>query len=132
MSSVIAAGPGLVAVGGERSPPMQGVVWTSVDGLTWTRIPPDSNGPLGGGAMTDVAVSDSGLVAVGWVGWVGGLNSKAAVWTSTDGISWSRVTHDDQAIGNGLMWALLSTDHGLLAFGSDGMDASVWIAGAER
>jgi photosystem II stability/assembly factor-like uncharacterized protein len=82
--------------------------------------------------MKAVAVGDSGLVAAGWVGWVGGITSKAAVWTSTDGISWSRVPHDDEAIGNGVMVALLSTDHGLLAFGSDGLDASVWIAGAEK
>ena len=126
ISGVTAAGPGLVAVGTTRSP-QQAVVWTSVDGLTWTRVARDENGSLDGGQMNRVVVADSGLVAVGWIGWIGGPNSVAAVWTSPNGIVWSRVAHDEEAIGNGLMWDLVNTDRGLMAVGSDGTNAVVWV-----
>ena len=129
---VTAAGPGLVAVGTERSARQQAVVWTSVDGLTWTRVARDESGSLDGGQMNSVVVGDSGLVAVGWIGWVGGPNSDAAVWTSVDGIVWTRVPHDDEAIGNGLMWDLINTDRGLVAVGTDGTDAVVWVESTEK
>ena len=131
ISGVTAAGPGLVAVGVERSTNMQGVIWTSVDGLTWTRVAGDESGSLDAGQMNSVAVGDSGLVAVGWIGRVGGPYSDAAVWTSGDGIVWTRVPHDDEAIGSGLMCDLINTDSGLVAVGSDGMDAAVWVTGLE-
>jgi hypothetical protein len=132
ISGVTAAGPGLVAVGVERSGRMQGVVWTSVDGLTWTRVPPDESGSLDGGEMKSVVVGDSGLVAVGWIGWIGGPNSVAAVWTSPDGIVWSRVLHDEEAIGNGLMSNLINTDRGLVAVGTDGTNAAVWVRPSDQ
>jgi len=128
ISSVVAAGPGLVAVGTERSGLQQAVVWTSVDGLTWTRVARDESGSLDGGQMNSVVVGDAGLVAVGWIGSVGGPNSEAAVWTSLDGIIWSRVPHDEEAIGKGLMWDLVNTDRGLIAVGTDGTNAAVWVA----
>lgn len=126
LNSVIAGGPGLVAVGAERSASQQAVVWTSVDGLTWTRVPPDESGRLDAGQMNSVAVTDSGLVAVGWVGWVGGTNSEAAVWTSVDGIDWSRVPHDPEAMGNGVIWDVISTERGLIAVGEVGTAGAVW------
>ena len=130
INGVTAAGPGLVAVGTERSARQQSVVWTSVDGLTWTRVARDESGSLDGGQMNSVVVGDAGLVAVGWIGSVGGPNSEAAVWTSLDGIIWSRVPHDEEAIGKGLMWDLVKTDRGLIAVGTDGTNAAVWVATA--
>lgn len=132
ISGVTAAGPGLVAVGTERSGRQQAVVWTSVDGLTWTRVARDESGSLDGGQMNSVVVADSGLVAVGWTGWIGGPNSEAAVWTSEDGIIWSRVAHDEEAIGNGVMWDLINTDRGLIAVGTDGTNAAVWVNSTEK
>ena len=132
ISAVTTAGPGLVAVGVERSARMQGVVWTSVDGLTWERVPRDGSGSLDRGEMKSVAVGESGLVAVGWIGWIGGPNSDAAVWTSVDGIDWSRVPHDQETIGAGLMLGLINTDRGLVAVGSDGTDAAVWVAATQN
>jgi len=132
INGVTAAGPGLVAVGTERSGRQQAVVWTSVDGLTWTRVARDESGSLDGGQMNSVVVSDTGLVAVGWIGSVGGPNSDAAIWTSLDATVWSRVPHDEEAIGNGLMWGVVNTDRGLIAFGSDGTNAAVWAATAEN
>jgi len=131
INGVTAAGPGLVAVGTERSARQQSVVWTSVDGLTWTRVARDESGSLDGGQMNSVVVGDAGLVAVGWIGWVGGPSSDAAVWTSVDGFIWSRVPHDEEAIGKGLMWDLVNIDRGLLAVGTDGTNAVVWVATTE-
>lgn len=127
ISDVIATDSGLVAVGTERAARQQAVVWTSVDGLTWTRVPRPENGDLDGGQMNSVVVVDSGLVAVGWEGWTGGPNSRPAVWTSPDGIVWSRVPHDKEGIGSGLMWDVISTEKGLVAVGSDGTNAVVWL-----
>jgi hypothetical protein len=111
---------------------MQGVIWTSIDGLTWTRVPPDESGSLDGGEMKSVVVGDTGLVAVGWIGWVGGPSSDAAIWTSDDGIVWSRVPHDEEAIGNGVVGDLINTDRGLVAVGTDGINAAVWVRPSDR
>ncbi|MGI9666214.1 MAG: hypothetical protein ACR2N2_03815 [Acidimicrobiia bacterium] len=112
MSGVVAGGPGIVAVGsvnsGDDPDPRTGAdaaVWTSIDGITWSRVPHDD--AIFGGAdnqeMLDVTVGGPGLVAVGREGqnvWDYALWQVAAVWTSVDGIAWSRVPHDDAAFGN--------------------------------
>lgn len=135
LTGVVAGGPGLVAVGSDRSESQRAAVWTSVDGLAWTRVPLDESGSLDGGQMNSVVVTNSGLVAVGWVGWVGGTNSEAAVWTSVDGIVWSRLSHNEQ-MGNGVIWDVVRTERGLIAVGESGTNGAVWIgpgyAGGER
>jgi hypothetical protein len=79
MDSVTVGGPGLVAVG-QSGPGEDGegraAVWTSPDGITWTRARTFlENGYT---RMFDVTVGGSGLVAVGrqW----GGEELRAAVW----------------------------------------------------
>lgn len=69
---MIAAGPGLVAVGadgGGYDTRADAAVWTSIDGITWFRLPHDET-VLGGAAMSSVTAAGSGLVAVGgdWLG----------------------------------------------------------------
>ena len=93
MSSVIAAGPGLVAVGGDGS---DSAVWTSADGIAWSRAPHDESafGGAGGQGMTGVIAAGPGLVAVGSAWSTGELG--AAVWISPDGIAWSRVADDER------------------------------------
>jgi hypothetical protein len=62
-------------------------VWTSTDGATWSRVPPQPE-VLGGPdfqAMGAVTAGGPGLVAVGE------SDQGPTVWTSTDGIMWSRV-----------------------------------------
>ena len=81
--------------------------------------------------MISVVVSDSGLVAAGWIGWIGGPYSDVAIWTSDDGIVWSLLSDGDGEIGNGVMWSLINTARGLLAVGTDGTDARVWEAIAQ-
>lgn len=97
MVSVTAGGPGLVAVGYRfDEPDRPGVypgVWTSPDGLTWTAVPLEEED----GDMTSVIAGGPGLVAVGQEGW------SAAVWTSPDGLTWTRVPHDPEIFGTGLV-----------------------------
>lgn len=119
MAAVVAAGPGLVAVGYEWDRwfrpearfnarfgiDVSAAVWVSEDGSTWTRVP-DSDGALGamGGGSPDTPLAAyemrsvtswrGGLVAVG-VRESGSLDLDAAVWLSDDGISWTRVSDDD-------------------------------------
>jgi hypothetical protein len=110
MTSVTAGGPGLVAVGQDG---WSAAVWTSPDGITWTRIPHDpavfGTGLVGDDlwapqtAMRDVIVGGPGLIAVGeegvWGGSKNGTTGIAVVWTSPDGITWTRVPHDEEVFG---------------------------------
>ena len=131
MFSVTVGGPGLVAVGrdglgvdGNGS----AAVWTSVDGLTWSRVPHDEAVFGGPGEQRMVSVTDGGpgLVAVGRDGPTGNEQSVAAVWTSVDGLTWSRVPHDEIVFGGAdsqRMLSVIAGGPGLVAVGSDGHTA---------
>jgi hypothetical protein len=136
MTSVTSGGPGLVAVGWDGGSLVGGsaAVWTSTDGLVWSRVPHDE-AVFGGSesqSMTSVTTGGPGLVAVGWDG--GSLvRGSAAVWTSTDGLIWSRVPHDEMVFGGGgeqSMTSVTSGGPGLVAVGWDGSlvggRAAVW------
>ncbi len=120
ITDVIAAGPGFVAVGivdhsyvdwvgawwepasGQRND-LDAAVWTSKDGLTWQLVadpdgvfsgPGDGSAPEAGHERMDaIAIGEGRLVAVGRA------HDDAAVWVSTDGLSWQRVPHDDAIFG---------------------------------
>lgn len=108
--SITPGGPGFVAVGiyVRSSDRLQtGLVWTSTDGRTWTRVPPSSifdNSYLG-----QVVAWNGRLLAFGCAG-CGMEGGPTTIWTSTDGISWSRVT---PSLPNGIM------DVGVVAVGPD-------------
>jgi hypothetical protein len=144
MSAVTVGGPGLVAVGRSNNgyegdadidgQPREGdaVVWTSVDGLTWSRVPHDEAvfGGVRNQGMLDVTVGGPGLVAVGsdggnWWNPVGDMD--AAVWTSVDGLTWSRVPHDEDAFG-GDRPAMLSVTAGGPGLVAVGKGAAVWTS----
>lgn len=100
MYGVVAGGPGLVAVGHEiTNGDSDAAVWTSVDGLTWTRVPHNESvfGGPSNQKMLDVAVGGPGLIAVGYDN--DGTDRDAAVWTSPDGLTWTRVPHDEATFG---------------------------------
>ena len=100
IADIVVGGPGLVAVGFDLGETMTGAVWTSTDGVSWSRVPHDDE--LFGPAETRiyaVTIGGPGLVAVGeecteedvaafrcWV---------SAVWTSPDGVEWTRLPTDD-------------------------------------
>jgi len=144
MYAVTAGGPGLVAVGangldyytregpapdwwddevGPRLGVTDAVVWTSPDGLNWTRVPhDDAFGGDGGQQMFGVTVGGPGLVAVGRDGLVANGEGNAAVWTSPDGLVWSRVPHDESVFGGEgeqRMVSVTSAGSGLVAVGFD-------------
>lgn len=91
VTDVVATGTGWLAVGREdpecqfdcNLAPVRALVWTSGDGLHWTRVANQTS--FGHAAMTSVTLGGPGFVAVGQAG------NHAAVWTSTDGKAWSRV-----------------------------------------
>jgi hypothetical protein len=94
-------------------------VWTSIDGITWTRVPDDVTVR---GALTSVTAGGPGLVAVG-------IDATEAngVWTSVDGITWSRVPNDISVFGKWPGWITDVTvgGPGLVAVGSHDDDAAV-------
>ncbi len=165
MLSVTAGGPGLVAVGSDGHPDDEedrqldtsaadAAVWTSPDGFTWSRVPQDESvfGGKGEQRMLSVTSGGPGLVAVGSVTVEPSEfdeNRDAAVWTSPDGITWSRVPHDKAVFAasdcrgfcDGSRWAdgyeammsVTSRGHGLVAVGASGFDqlgsdAAVWTS----
>jgi hypothetical protein len=166
MYAVVAGGPGLVAVGGEAPgccsddlhffdercdgceddqerpiPPADAVVWTSVDGWTWSRVPQDQavfGGP-GHQLMFSVTIGGPGLVAVGRGGTLVDQEGEgsAAVWTSVDGLTWSRVPHDEAVFGGDgeqQMFSVTVGGPGLVAvgfdapFGTSQGNAAVWTS----
>lgn len=137
MLSVTAAGPGVVAVGSDQSSgDLDAAVWTSPDGITWSRLPLDEDSVLAGSGsqlMFSVTAGGPGLVAVGSDGPLG--DADAAVWTSADGMGWSRVRHDEAVFGGENFQAMVSVTTGgpgLVAVGlelsDDGQDAAVWTS----
>jgi hypothetical protein len=161
MLSVTTGGPGLVAVGTDgysyRGDDYQlteipdelaadAAVWTSPDGFTWSRVPHDEAifGGLGEQRMESVTAGGPGLVAVGSVSGVlvGSYAFDAAVWTSPDGFTWSRVPHDEAIFANSRgkygnheeqMLSVAAGGPGLVAVGFDsiddcGWDSAVWTS----
>ena len=89
MSSVTVGGPGLVAVGWDT---MGAAVWTSVDGITWSRVPHDE---AVFGARPDLPALEMRSITAGGPGpggsrgkWsaptFGATKSDAAVWVTEE------------------------------------------------
>jgi hypothetical protein len=98
----------------------RGVVWTSSDGRTWTKLPAD---PVVDGAdIYGVASDGDSLVAVGFHHELGTSGSgdffgDSVVWTSPDGITWTRRPHDQELFGGSVMHRLVYGPGGYLAVG---------------
>ena len=153
--TIAGAGPGLVAVGGTGGfsvvvdSDSDATVWTSPDGIDWSRVPHDE-AMFGGGVMKAVAATEDSLVAVGAAAttsevatlsdlphidpWIRSVvaarpaDSDAAVWTSTDGATWSRVPHDEDVFGGAHMQDITAGGPGLVAVGAADSDAAVWTS----
>jgi hypothetical protein len=126
MSAVTAGGPGLVAVGLDWSggATADAVIWTSVDGIVWDRVPHDEDlfGGVGNQAAVSVAATDTRVIAVGVER---SSDIDAAVWTSEDGIVWQRVAHDEAALGEGEMWNVTVGGPGFVSVGTS-IDGVTW------
>ncbi len=130
--AVTVGGPGLVAVGDDGPVGDEyAVVWTSPDGLTWSRMPHDEEvfGGAGTQEMRSVIAGGPGLVAVGYD--ESGGDADAAVWTSVDGLTWSQVPHDEAIFGGEetqQMWSVTAGAPGLVAVGAGSGNAVVWTS----
>ncbi len=138
VEAVTPAGNGWVAVGFESGPPCEpegcvpeifrSVAWSSRDGLHWTRA---STSPVFDKALVyGVAVAGQGFVAVGLAAAETRASTNAgivlaatrtsswrpAVWTSTDGLAWSRVPEPATFYGT---TAVVAGAAGLVAIGID-------------
>jgi len=96
--------------------------WTSVDGATWMRVPHDESifGGDGLWVAEDVIAGGPGYVAVGWGGpRVEPMDIDAAVWTSTNGEQWNRITDEDltDTAPGAAMYSIANTGNGLVAVG---------------
>jgi len=125
--AVTTGGPGLVMVGikvsadsGGEEGSLDAIVWTSQDGITWSRVPHDE-AIFGDAEVWGVTAGGPGLVAVGR----GGFSDDdldAVVWTSPDGMTWSRVPHDESVFGGEgeqAMSSVTAGGPGLVAVGWD-------------
>lgn len=135
MNGVVQAGPGFVAVGAApdrvttSQVPEHGVVWTSTDGRSWSRVAdaPLFHAPSGtdqtfGDSIKAVATDGTHLVAVGTVGTQGDVGSALA-WSSSDGRTWKRGTAVDFAYGQ--MFNVAAVPNGFLGIGPSGTDSCV-------
>jgi len=136
VADVTVGGPGLVAIGGTSLGP---AAWTSIDGITWARVPEAGIPPrqivVGPQArqMLSVTAGGPGPVAVGWE-WRDN-NADAAVWTSVDGTVWSPVPRNDEVLGgSGEQWmgSVTGGGPGLVAVGwessAGSAHAAVWTS----
>ena len=114
LTSVIAGGPGYIAVGGgapQDGGPSQPLILTSADGVAWTTV------GLGGvgdpGYLDDVVAFPGGFAAVGSGGGTDGQDAVALV--SPDGLQW-RESHDHDLRGTQMVGVAAWAD-GLFAVG---------------
>lgn len=136
MNSVISGGPGLIAVGWDFDRyTFEGnaVVWTSVDGFSWNRVP-NQETEFSRAFMSDIAPYDGGYVAVGagrghmFVGTRGCTSEDecpTAAWSSPDGMVWTRVESDAFAGDSGTMNSLATSGTHIIAGGRQG-ETAIW------
>ena len=112
---VAAGGPGFVAVGYvvEAMGP-SAIAWASADGRSWT-LRSDFAGGEGSVAWA-VATKASTAVAVGVV------SGAPAAWYSADGLAWSRAPSPADGPDRAQLRAVVATQHGFVAAGSDERD----------
>ena len=135
INDVTAGGPGVVAVGYNiRNGDMDADVWTSADGIRWSRSENDSE--LGGGGtqvMNAVAAGPNGIVAVGMESIDNQTNG--AVWFSENGLSWLRIPEVGDTFGNRdnqVMQHVAAFGDGFVAVGVERTDVeirgAVWVS----
>jgi len=118
--AVVATPEAFVIIGSDNADTIDGtdnamIVWRSVDGRTWDRVP----GPqIGLGALPAAAMSVAGRIVL--VGSTGGFGGQAAAWTSDDaGLTWNAgsIPTSESDVRFSAMTHLASGPNGLLALG---------------
>jgi hypothetical protein len=129
-SGLVAGGPGFVLAGSEFSQPGAGdipvgaAVATSVDGSTWT-MGQSTSPEFAGGSMRDVAAGPSGLAAVGETA------LDPTIWTSADGLTWTRLVLSVPAKSASLR-SIAGGPTTFVVVGDDGGSAMSWISADGR
>ncbi len=95
-------------------------MWWSENGTDWQEFETPKDRPIEENSLAwGLTTADDVLVAVGRFGDVR-VGSDAAVWTSTNGVEWTRSPHDPANLGGGRyesMFTVVSLDGMLVAFG---------------
>lgn len=126
----------IVAAGSDKSGgEFDGVVWTSRNGVKWTRVRGSEElGGEGDQLISRVAYGERRFVAVGSERLDG--EWSAAAWVSADGKKWTQAPPDDAELGGpGMqeMRGVAVADEQIVAVGSDESsgtsDAAVWVSG---
>ena len=132
MESVIAAGPGLVAVGREWLSEGASIpaVWTSTDGRVWGRVEVDMCNlqEENENAIVDVADHGTGLLAVGFIG-TSARTYEPAIWSSSDGTSWQAIEISDADARSSVLRAIEANDQLVWVVGdseAEHVDARAW------
>ncbi len=118
IARVVGLSTGWVAVGntGDRA-----AIWTSPDARTWRAVDAAAAG-LGKGTVSDVAVADGRLVAVGTIDDAAGTHD-GGVWVSDDGIEWSRAGAAEPSLtgpDETELWRVVPFAAGLFVVGNHG------------
>ncbi len=140
ITSVVSGPDGLVAAGGDilgrPGEDNDAAVWTSPDGLVWTRVADSDFARDRAQQISALTVGANEVIAVGYdTGPIG--NRLPAVWLSPDGTSWVRVA-DPGLTEPGHRWmsGIAAGDTAVVAVGTDGTrnagDPAVWLLGPRR
>jgi hypothetical protein len=100
-------------------------VWTSPTGSDWTQVP--DSPAFAKAQMHDVVAGAHGLVAVGSADTTSQIGTDAAVWTSPNGQTWTRVAADP-SFANASMNGIAASGSGFVAVGQGADGAAVWTS----
>lgn len=121
----LAHGPaGFVAVG-DCGP--YGTAWISPDGFTWSQIPYDDAAFGEPAWLTSIAASERGYVAGGNSGPDGEVRAPT-VWTSPDGVGWTRVVLEVSVIEDAGVLGVAISENTFAAVGWVDDQAAIWRA----
>ncbi|MEN8114495.1 MAG: hypothetical protein ABFS21_08910 [Actinomycetota bacterium] len=119
---------GFIAVGSDAG--VQAAVWVSSDGHFWTRVDLSGHSLASATSLSTILPVDRGFVAAGPHGYVDQAERPVTLWTSPDGVSWSRV----EVLGSGNAQSIVTTDSGIAVAGATPSDynfhASAWTGPA--
>ncbi len=124
MTGITPLGSGFVAVGfqPDENGRQDGAIFSSEDGITWTRTAEDDEALTTGSVLIfGFAEGGPGLVAVGYgcENEVERCTPYATVWTSVDGSEWARTPPDFDVFGEGSgMYDVVVSPHGIGAVGA--------------